>query len=102
MNKILAVTLIVFATCPAVAETSIVGDVSPPEVIEGAAPRVAPLKTWVPGHQSQHGGWIAPYEKEGGPLPLAPGSSQLSMSLLHRGQSQPCPCRRQRLPENPQ
>lgn len=73
MNKILAVTLIVFATCPAVAETSIVGDVSPPEVIEGAAPRVAPLKTWVPGHQSQHGGWIAPYEKEGGPLPLAPG-----------------------------
>lgn len=58
---------------PAFAETSIFTDVQPPEVIDTGAPRVAPIKTYVPGHESEHGGWVRPYEREGGPVVLAPG-----------------------------
>ncbi|MEX0838126.1 MAG: hypothetical protein WD034_01225 [Parvibaculum sp.] len=72
MNRIVAAALIVVLPAPAVAETSIFTDVGAPEIIEPEGPRVAPLKTFVPGHQSEHGGWVRPYEREGGPLPLPP------------------------------
>jgi len=73
MKRIVAAAVLVVSFAfPATAETSIFTDVGAPEIIEPQGPRVAPLKTYVPGHHSEHGGWVRPYEREGGPVPLPP------------------------------
>lgn len=72
MKRIVATALAASLAVPAAAETSIFTDVGAPKIVEPQGPRVAPLKTWVPGHHSEHGGWVRAHEREGGHVPLPP------------------------------
>lgn len=80
-RELAAATIALVLASPVLAKGPTSPEAPPLETIDNAAPKPEPLKTFVPGHKSKYGGWVRPYTRDGGAVPL-PGPGEKSQGYV--------------------